>query len=220
MKLRLLPFLLAAFALVFHSCTNSTTMVASWANKDAKKDKTYHAIFIAALAQNMDVRTSLESYLADEATKRDLKAVKSYEVFLPNFGKDKMPSKEEMLKIIKEKNCDAIFLVTLLDVKTESRYVPGSSYAPYPAYGYYGGWYGYYGYNYPRVYDPGYYTTDKLFYLESNLFDTETGNIIWSGQSETTNPTSIDQFSKDYVRTVVKELVSKGIAKKVVEKKP
>lgn len=219
MKLRLLLLLFPALLLLLQSCTNSTVIVASWANKEAAKAKPHHTIFIAALAQNMDVRTSLESYLADEAVKRNLTAVKSYEVFLPNFTKDNMPTKEEMLKVIKEKKCDAIFLVSLLDVKTESRYVPGSSYAPASSYGYYGGWYGYYGYNYPRVYEAGYYTTDKLFYLESNLFDTETGNILWSAQSETTNPTSIDQFSKDYVKAAMKELVSKGIAKKVEEKK-
>jgi len=175
------------------------------------KTQKYKSVFIAALVENKELRSTLENALAVEAKKRHLRTVKSMEVFTPNFSKENTPSKEEMLKVIKKKDCDAIFTVALLDVKTESHYVPGSQmYNPYPTFGYYGGWYGYYGYHYPQIYDPGYYSTDKMYYLESNLFDADTEKILWSAQSETTNPASIGQFSNDYVKAIVQELVKRG----------
>lgn len=215
-------FLLPIFALFsLSSCvTSSTTMIGSWANPEAKKDKKYHSIYIAALTQNMDAKTSLELALGDEVRKRHLRAVMSVDAMLPHFTKENAPTKEEMLKVLKDKNCDAIFIVSLLDVKTESRYVPATttSYAPYPAYGHYGGWYGYYGYTYGQVYEPGYYTSEKKFYLESSLFDIDTETILWSGQSKATNPANVDEFTKDYVKTVMDDLIAKGVVKKAGDK--
>jgi len=218
MKLKLLIFTLSLLALsVLYSCTkSSTTMIGSWANPERNKDKAYHSIYIAALTQNIDAKTVLELSLADEVRKRKMRSVKSIDAMLPLFTKENKPTKEEMLKVLKDKNCDAIFIVTLLNTETESRYVPAqtTSYAPYPMYNHYGGWYNYYGYNYNQVYAPGYYTTDKKFYLESTLFDIDTETILWSGQSRTTNPASVDDFVKDYVKAVMDNLIDKGVAKK------
>lgn len=209
-------FPLFACATLFTSCTSSTIITGSWSSKDLPKGKKYKSVFIAALVENKELKATLENNLAAEAQKRHLRVVKSMDVFAPNFTKENAPSKEEMLKVIKKKDCDAIFTVTYLDTKTESRYVPGGPmYNPYPTFGYYGGWYGYYGYYYPQLYDPGYYTTDKMYYLESNLFDADTEKILWSAQSETTNPASASDFSKDYVKAVVNELVSKGFLERV-----
>jgi hypothetical protein len=221
MKHKILLFILPHFALfALYSCiTSNTTMIGSWANPERQKDKQYHSVYIAALTQNTDAKTVLELALADEVKKRNLHAVKSIDAMLPLFTKENKPSKEEMLKVLKDKNCDAIFIVTLLNVKTESRYVPSTttSFAPYPMYNYYGGWYNYYGYNYYQVYEPGYYTEDKKFYLESTLFDIDTETILWSGQSKTTNPGSVDDFVRDYVKLVVDDLMAKGVAKKVAK---
>jgi hypothetical protein len=46
------------------------------------------------------------------------------------------------------------------------------------------------------MYDPGYYTTDKTYFMEGELFDAETETMIWSVQTESYNPSSIDKFSK------------------------
>lgn len=207
---------LALFAAFLFSCTTSTVVTGSWTNKNISKTKRsrYKSVFIAALLENQDLRTHMEEALALEAKRRNLRVVKGTDVFASSFSKG-LPSKEEMLKEIKKRNCDAIFTITLLDEKTESRYVPSNNlYSPYPTFGWYGGWYGYYGNAYSRLYDPGYYTQDKMYYLESNLFDTDSEKILWSAQSQTTNPTSIKQFSKDYVNAVVKELVAKGFLEK------
>jgi hypothetical protein len=74
-------------------------------------------------------------------------------------------------------------------------------YAPFPGYGY--GYRGYYNYWSPMMYDPGYYTTDKTYFMEGDLFDVASENMIWSVQTESYNPSSIEKFSKDLTQLML-----------------
>ena len=80
--------------------------------------------------------------------------------------------------------------------------------------GYYGRFTGYYSYYNPVMYDPGYYATDKNYYLEINLYDAKTEELVWSAQSETTNPTSIETFSNSFSQLVVNQLIKDGLISK------
>jgi len=64
------------------------------------------------------------------------------------------------------------------------------------------------------MYDPGYYTTDKNYYLEANLYDAATEELVWSSQSETTNPSSIETFSRSFSTTVINQLIKDGLLAK------
>jgi len=199
------------------SCSSSTRITASWKNPDvsATPANESHSVFIAALIRNMEVRTKLENALADAAAKRNIKAVKSTSVFPPDFYQ-KLPSKEQLMSHIKQANVDAILTVSLINKESETHYVPGSgyAYAPYPRFGWYGGFYPYYNYWYPFLYDPGYYVTEKTYFLETNLYNAENGNLIWSAQSQTVNPSSIDNFVKDYPKKLVQQMIKDGLLKK------
>jgi hypothetical protein len=80
--------------------------------------------------------------------------------------------------------------------------------------GYYGRFTGYYSYYNPVMYDPGYYATDKNYYLEINLYDAKTEELVWSAQSETTNPSSIETFSYSFSQLVVNQLIKDGLISK------
>jgi len=145
-----------------------------------------------------------------------LEAETSYDVFPATFTKDTAPSREIILAKVRELKCDLIFTIALFDSKTETKYVPGSTsyYAPYPAYGYYGGFGSYYCYYSPTVYSPGYYTTDKVYYLEANLFDTDSEKILWSVQSETYNPEDLKEFSAEYSELMIYQANKDRIVRK------
>ncbi|WP_315822938.1 hypothetical protein [Paraflavitalea speifideaquila] len=64
------------------------------------------------------------------------------------------------------------------------------------------------------MWDPGYYTTDKTYFMETNLYDASNEKLIWSAQSETMNPGSIDNFVRDYPKKLVEQLVKDGLLKK------
>ena len=120
--------------------------------------------------------------------------------------------KQEILNSIQANGSDGILTVTLLDKDTETRYVPGSgTYAPYPYYRYYGTFWGYYDYWYPRFYDQGYYTQEKVYYIETNLYNADTEELIWSTQSETYNPDELDDFSEEFAEQIIDELENDDI---------
>lgn len=207
---------LLAGLLFLASCGSSTRIIGSWTDPEIKgQTKENASVFLASLSRNMEVRTKLEDALAQQAAQRNIRTVKSTEFFPPNFY-EKLPPREELLNKIKQANVDAILTVSLINKESETRYVPGNNryYAPYPSYRWYGGFYSYYGYWYPNLWDPGYYVTDKTYFLETNLYDASNEKLIWSAQSETVNPGSIDNFVRDYPKKLVAQLVKDGLLKK------
>ena len=103
--------------------------------------------------------------------------------------------------------------IALLEIRTEQHYQPGTVYAPM-SYGFYGGYYGYYSYYYPQVYSPGYYTSEKVYYLESNFYDLASNSLIWSVQSETYEPSGLKSWFQGYSYMLINHLKKEGIIKK------
>jgi hypothetical protein len=60
---------------------------------------------------------------------------------------------------------------------------------------------------------PGYYTNDKTYYIEGNLFDASTGKILWSMQSDAYNPAGIKSFSREYAELVIYQIKKEGYLK-------
>jgi hypothetical protein len=211
-NINLIVILALAFA---HACTPSTQILASWKNPDWKgpdTDATKSDILVAALTRNMAAKITVERELTAELRNEGLDVTTSGDLFAPNFTDDISKNKEAMLSRIRDNGNDAILTITLLDQQTETRYVPGTTtYAPTVSYGFYGGFYSYYNYHYPMVYDPGYYTQDKTYFLESNLYDAETEELLWSAQSKTYNPNNLDQFAQEFADITVARLKSEGL---------
>lgn len=210
-KKKILVVLLAVIGIV--SCEPSQKVTGSWVSPERTPEKKYSTVFIAALTERQAAKTTLESELAKTVEAKGYKAIKSSDVFAPNFSKENTPDKETMINKIRQLGCDVIFTVTLIDKQSETRYVPGTvSYSPYGVYG--GTVWGYYSYWYPRTYTPGYVTTDKTYFLEGSLFDAATEKMIWSVQTEAYNPTDIERFSKEY-----SEILWKRAEKDLLNKK-
>ena len=186
----------AVAVLLTFSCGPAQRVTSSWKKPDYQSGKRYSKVFIAALTNNQRVRMNLEDEMAAAARKQGLSVVKSQDIFPPTFTKEKGPDKDAMLGRIRELGCDLIFTTTLLEKKSEARYVPGTPYPYMPYRGYGMGFRGYYNYWWPFMYDPGYYTTEKTYSMEGNLFDVQTEEMIWSVQTESYNPSSIEQFSR------------------------
>lgn len=202
-------------ALLISSCSPSIKTTASWVNKErTTAPKQYKSVFIVVLTENLGTKTILENDLATAATAHGFKAYKSMESFGPITGKESLPVKEAFLKKVNDLGCESIFTVALIDKQSETRYNPGTTtiYAPYPRFGYYGMFGGYYGYS-SAMYSPGYYSTDKTYFLESNLYDARTEELLLSVQSKADNPPAIQKSSKIYTESLIKELESLGFLK-------
>lgn len=211
-------YILLCLTFLASSCGSSTSMTESWMNKEALGSSPYNSVFIIAMTGNKVAKALIEDELAFYAEKNGVKAIKGHEVFPATFTESNRPDRETIMKIIRDHGADAIFVVSLLDKETESRYVPGNTNYAYGYrpmnYSYYGNFYRYYNTLYPITYDSGYYTTDKIYYMESNLYNVKTEELIWSGQSKTYNPSSMESFTQDYTEALIKQLTKDGLIKK------
>jgi hypothetical protein len=205
------------FVITFSSCSSSSMRImATWVNKKdmPAPQPGKHKIFLFVLTQNYEAQVNLENDLAAACDTRGILTVKSVDAFGPILTLDKLPKKDVLLKAIRDLGCDFIFMVSLVDQQSETHYVPASStsvYTPYAGYGYY--YSGFYSYS-PTFYSPGYYTTDKTYFIESNLFDADTEKMLMSMQSKVVNPPAIEKASKQYTQMLVTELQAQGLMKK------
>jgi len=194
---------------------SSVDVIASWVNKDSiTPKKTYSSVFITVLTQNMTVRSSLERDLAAAATANGIKAVQSLAVLTPVTGVADSVILEAFGRMVKKSGCETVLLVSLLDSKSDTKYVPGHNYNPYPYYGYYGTFYGYYAQTYNTISTPGYYETNNTYYIESNLYDVETQGILFSIQTKAVNPDDITKSSQKFTSTLIEEIKRNGFLKK------
>jgi hypothetical protein len=201
--------LIAAFA----GCAPSHRITGSWINHDALPKGPYKSIFIVAISQNNEANRVVEDLLAKRIESRGPKAVRSSDFFPINLTANKKVSKEQMDDAIRKSGCDAVFTLALLDIRTEYHYVPGTAYAPVN-YGFYGSYYGYYNFYYPQVYSPGYYSQEKVYFVESNFYDIASGKLLWSVQSESYEPSGLKSWFNSYSYLLINHLKKEGLIKK------
>jgi hypothetical protein len=194
------------------SCGPSQKVTSSWVSQDGPQGAKYKTVFILALVQNQSAKNIIETDLAKAAEARGMKVYKSSEVFAVNFTKENLPDKQTILEKVRSLGCEGVLSIGLVDKQSETRFVPGTTmYSPYMGYG--GGFGGYYGYMGPMMYNPGYYTEEKTYFMEADLFDVASEKLIWSAQSEAYDPSSISKFSRDYTAVIV-DRINKDFNKK------
>lgn len=195
------------------SCSPSTKMLGSWTGPNTPTEG-YNSIFVTAITDNLVARQTIENDIDNLLDTKGVVAISSFDIIPPGF-KATPEKKEQVVSQIREGGSNAILTIALLDQTSETRHVAGTTtYSPMSYGGYYGRFYGYYSYYNPVMYDPGYYTTDKKYYIEMNLYDVETEQLVWSAQSETTNPSTIETFSSSFSNMVVNQLIKDGIINK------
>jgi hypothetical protein len=208
MKIKI--FTLLFFAVVMTGCGPTQKIIGSWADPKVSSHGPYKKAFVVVLSQNQDANYYIESQMAKIMRSKGFQVVQCTELFPPNFSLTEDYTREELSSSLLESGCDAVLTLALLDSKTVESYHLGTNFYPMN-YGYYGSYYGYYNYYYPVVYSPGYYSVDKTFYLEANLYDLASDKLLWSVQSEAKNPTDLDTWFKDYSTLLINHLKSKGL---------
>jgi hypothetical protein len=208
MKFRIIA--LPLVALLMSRCGPSQQIIGSWSDPQATANAPYKKVFVIVLSQNKDANYYIETQMSQTLVSRGFQVVQCTDIFPPNFSLSQDFTREQLAEALQQQGCDAVLTLALLDTKTVETYKPGTTYYPMN-YGYYGSYYGYYNYYYPQVYSPGYYSVDKTYYLEANLYDRVADKLLWSVQSEAKNPKNLDTWFKEYSTMLINHLKSKGL---------
>lgn len=207
MKSTITRILLFSMVIAGALACSSTKIIGSWKNADSTK--TYNHIMVVGLTSNVVAQSSVESRMATILSARGVNAKGSGVIFSPETKvTDEM--KKSVGAKLKQEGFDGLLTIALVSVDEKTSYTPGTTYTPY-AYPAYGNYWGYYGYYAPQVYSPGYYSSEKVYTVEANLYDVNTEKLVWAARSETTDPSSLDRFSEEYSETVVYQLGKDGM---------
>lgn len=199
----------------FSSCDLSSQLSGVWVNKEKLPAEKYKKIYIIAQTSSLEARQSIENALADMAAKKGYATVKSLDVMPPTLSDTALPTRDAIVTSVKASGCDAAFVVTLLKKEESVRYVPGVTvYSPMPYYSWNGHFVRYYDYWRPTVAGPGYYTKDRAYFIQSNLYDVATEELMLSVQSDLFNPPSLQSFTKSFVNDLVRKMQREGLLKK------
>ena len=60
---------------------------------------------------------------------------------------------------------------------------------------------------YDRIYEPGYYDVSTKYFWESNFYDIETKQLLYSVQTESFDPASAQSLAHEYGKLIVSSMV-------------
>ena len=200
------PLLAVSVALLVSSCAN-TKISQSWVEPDNKRS--YNDLLIIGVGESQQNRRAYESHFVEELRANGTEAEASYKL---------IPSSEELNrqtvdKAIKGMEIDGVIVTHLTAVDEETIYRPSMDYMPMYGGGYYGGLYSYYPHVNTYVSRPGYYSTHETYTLETNLYDVESEELVWSARSRTFSPESVSEVINDLTKLLIKDLKEKDLIK-------
>ena len=200
------------------ACASSTKVTGSWTRLD-HEPASYKKVVVLGIAQNSVNRRIFEDQVETRLVEQGYPVMAALDMLPPNAAIGTI-TKEIVRDIFISAKIDAVFTMSMMHKEDTRRYVPGhgaaSFYTPYyynvPFYDYYGGFNSYY-------YSPGYYTGSVQVFLEANLFDFESGELIWSAQTKTTDLSSIDKMAVQFADVIVADFIRQEVLVAPPEKK-
>ncbi len=196
--MKTLLFLLVLSSLI--ACSPSTQIVKSWREPGAVVSASgSKKVLVIGLVRDEGSRRIVE----DNLVKRlNGKGIASYNVLSEEIVK---AGNEDVLTLkLTEGEFTHILILRLADIEKETNYVPGTTT------GYYGGYGRYYGYGARMYSSPGYYTTDKNYFVETAVYSINPNKLLWTGTTETVNPSKMDQMINDIAQAVTDQMAKDG----------
>jgi hypothetical protein len=193
-----LRFLLVFGAASLVACA-STSLRDSWDDR-AFTGGPFHRVMVVGVAANPTNRRVFEDIFATKLAAVGVEAVRSY-ALLPQAG---MITKDDFDAAAKKSGADGLLIVHVqrVDTKTQvsnvSRPVTGTGF-----YGYYRGWV-----TVPEI------TQYNEATVETNVFDVRSDRLVWSGITETFNPTSVAAETPGFADVIIKALTDRGLLPK------
>jgi len=199
MKLFLRGFVLALLtSLLIISCT-TTKITHTWAEKSYRGWPFSH-ILVIGVAEKNETRRSFEEKFVAKLKATGVEGVASYAVMAP----DEKIDKETILAVVKKTGVDGVLLTYLVAVKEKELSSPGPTYSR--ADDYHGGSIPDLSSAYEYRSGSQLYTTQVKVRLETNLYDAQTEQKVWSARSRTLNPKSDTALMNSVIDALVKDL--------------
>ena len=191
-------------AALLGSCAASSNLVDMWKDPEAP-NQPVRDVFVVVVQRDAITRRIWEDAFVKELDRRGVSATPSYRAF-PAAP----PDTDQIDRAVNQRGYDGVFIVHRLTTERRRNYVPGYvTTVPVTRFSRWGNAYHTY---YHEIYQPGYVENQRVVRYQINVWSAAVeGQMIWSGTTETIDPTSARDASKELSRLVVPELARAGV---------
>jgi len=196
----------AAFSLLLAASCSLTNLNAVWKDPQYRGGKLKNVLVVAG-TKNQVIRRIFEDEFTASFKRRGTDAIPSYTI----FPSEKTLDRETIESKSGDLGFDSLLIARVVDTKTKRELIAGPSNYYYRDI---------YFYDWPNRYSlfssgpyPGRYYNDRLYYseyevvnLETNIYDTKSGKLIWSALSDTVIGGSSELEISSVVNTIMKNL--------------
>lgn len=166
---------------------------------------TMSKLLVIGIQKDQATRRNWEDRFAEELQRQGVTAVASYKLFPAE-----VPDTQVVVQTVRSEGYDGVLMARPLGAADETKWVPGYI-REVPALQY-EPWYGIYYNHYRRMYEPGYVETYSAarykIYLWSAL---NPERVVWTGTTESVDPTSVDQVNQEISKKIVPELMEQKV---------
>jgi len=175
-----------------------------WASPTASKPLGFEKVIVVFMDERESTRRAGENALAVRIG-RD-RAFASYLMFTGEQVQNAEQHQDAIRERVQAEGFDGAVVMRLVDEKEQLSYSPGMAYPTR-----YGGFYGFYGYGWGMAYSPGYMSTSTIVSVETNVYDLRSDELVFSGLTDTTNPSQIEGMVNEIADAVASKLRSEGL---------
>ncbi len=193
--------------LLMPACTSNYKITHSW-KAAAITPKNYKKIVVLGLIREQAFRQKMEMHLVDNLRALGYTATCSCDEYDPKVFEGM--NETQALEKLKIGGVDAVLTIVMLDKQKERYYVPSRVMnSPFNTTNNH--FYLYYHNMNERVGHSGYFVTNTRYFWESNFYDLDAGDLLYSAQSTSFDPSSAEELGHAYGQMIVKNLVKNNV---------
>ena len=174
----------------------STKLVSSWENP-AVAQGPYTKLMIIALGVSPGTRAEFENSVADALQAHGVIGVSSTSY----FSDPSQMTREAVRAWVEQDGYQGVLVTRLVDVSKTQVYQPPQ----------YGDFYGYWGYYGTTMVQPGYVIEQTNLVIDTDLFHAPNGEIAYTAESKSFDPSGRAQVIKELTQLLVKDLSRRGL---------
>ncbi len=190
-------------ALVSETLSQTNIQSSSVKGMELKLDN----IMILHLGEIYDTRKTVEGEITYWLSKYKFSASPSNRY----FDHQRIPTKDQILKVLTENGFDGILTTVFTDIETKERFEnPQAAYNLTPTsptiFNFLD--------SYQNKYSTGYTIQEKAFVVQSKLFKTSDESVLYEASTETYQPQSLDAAVENFSKSIAKELKKSKVLQK------
>ena len=184
--------------IILASCSN-TSMIKSW--KDPEKAHAYKHLMVIGISDSQQTRQLYEKHFTAEFLKKKIVVTPSYTLI---SSKQKM-NRETVVAAIKDTDIDAVLVTYLVSADVEIKHRDS------PLGGTYSGSAEGSEISATIITNRGRSRSEEIFVLKNDVYDARSKTLVWSVQTRTAGPESIDEVISDVTELLIERLMADGI---------